>query len=117
MQYVDEIDAESIGHILIRFKNGDIVFSSYVTPQDSPYHDPMDFCNIANAFVPIDNPKIVLGGGDLNGRIGDLARTVSPSNGSYRDNCDEVVNDHGKEIINICQTFSCYVLNNLNIRW
>ena len=114
-EFIEEVNTNATGHIFVRFKNGDTVFSSYITPQDSPFYDPMDFCNVANAFVPINSKRLVLGGGDLNGRFGDLPRTVCPPNGLYRDNCDVVVNDHGKEIINICKTFSCHVINNLDI--
>ena len=115
VEYIEEVNKTTAGHISVRFKNGDMVFSTYIAPQDSPFYDPMDFCNVANSFVPIDNKRLVLGGGDLNGRFGDMPRTVCPTNGIYRDNCDPVVNDHGKEIISICKTFSCHVINNLNV--
>ena len=114
LQFVEDVNTSVPGHISIQFKNGNKVFSTYIAPQDSPFYDPMDFCNVANEFVPIDDKHLVFGGGDLNGRYGDLPRTICPPNGMYRDNCDLIVNDHGKEIINICKTFSCHVINNLN---
>ena len=52
--------------------NRTIVFSSYIASIDSPYHDPLDFSSVANAFVPNSNEIIVIRGGNLNGRLGDL---------------------------------------------
>ena len=76
----------------------------------------MDLCNVANAFVQTDNRRLVLGGSDLSGRICDLPQEVCPANGTYRKNCDLVVNDHGKEIMDICRTFSCHVISNLSMQ-
>ena len=114
MEFVKEVDRSSSDHIIVRLINGTILFSSYVAPVDSPYFDPMDFSYIANAFVPqID--AITFGGGDMNGRVGDLPQSRPPPNGTYRSNCDNQVNEHGKEIMNICNSFGCHVLNNLSI--
>ena len=116
LPFVSEINKDSSGHIRLHFTNGNIVFCSYIAPVDSPYCDPVDFCNVANAFVPTNSKCTIFGGGDLNGRVGDVPQTAPPPNGMYRSNCDTVVNEHGKEIMNICESFSCYVINNLNIR-
>ena len=112
--FVEEIDTSLSDHILVRFTNGNIVFGSYIAPIDSPYCDPSNFSHIANAFVPTDNGKVVFGGGDMNGRVGDLPQQNAPLPGFYRPNCDVTVNDHGNEIMNICKTFGCFVVNNLN---
>ncbi len=111
---VSEVNRDSSDHILLRFSNGNIVFSSYIAPIDSPYCDPTEFSYVANAFVPIDNKCVVFGGGDLNSRVGDLPQTKPPTNFTYTSNCDDYVNEHGKEVMNICNSFSCYVLNNLH---
>ena len=113
-EFVEDVDQSSSDHILIRFTNGTIVFSTYVAPADSPYYDPLDFSNVANAFVPA-RETIIFGGGDLNGRVGDIPRLSPPANGCYRTNCDGHVNEHGREIMNICNSFGCYVVNNLNM--
>ena len=115
MDFVEDVDVSSSDHILVRLNNGTIVFSSYVAPADSPYCDPLDFSNVANAFVPASNEIIIFGGGDLNRRVGDTPQLRAPTNGIYRTNCDDQVNEHGREIMNICNSFGCYVVNNLNI--
>ena len=51
----------------------------------------------------------------MNGRISDLPVTLPLINGSYRHNCDVTTNDHGKEIMNICRSFSCFPVNNLDM--
>ena len=48
----------------------------------------------------------------MNGRVGD--RPANESNGMvYLPNVDVVVNDHGKEILKICRSFKCFIINNL----
>ena len=111
---VTEVNRDSPDHILVRFSNGNIVFSSYIAPIDSPFCDPTDFTYVANAFVPTDNKCLVFGGGDLNSRIGDLPQERPPPNFMYDTNCDDFINEHGKEVMLICNSFSCFVLNNLH---
>ena len=113
--FISEIRKDVTGHIRLKFTNGSVVFSSYIAPLDSPYADPMDFTNVANTFYSSDEGSIIFGGGDLNGRVGDVPQTITPFGGLYRKNCDHVLNEHGREIIRICESFSCYVINNLNI--
>ena len=101
-------------NMVINFKNGDAVFGSYIPPSDSRYFNVTDFSNIANMFVPASLDRIVFGGGDLNGRVGNIKYSI-PEYMDYLPNVDTVVNDHGKEIIKICRTFKTFVLNNLKI--
>ena len=115
MEYVDEVDLSCNGHIIVRMINGNIIFASYIAPVDSPYYDPADFSHVANAFVPVDNKCIVFGGGDMNGRVGNMPQLRPPLNSSYNLNDDNTVNDHGKELMNICNSFESYVINNLSI--
>ena len=115
LPFVSEIHKNIPGHIVVRFLNGQVIFSSYIAPADSPYCDPSEFSHVANAFTPLDNECLVFGGGDLNGRVGDLQISSPPNNGRYRSNCDQIVNGHGKEIVGICRSFSCYIVNNLAI--
>ena len=113
MDFIDTVDKDLSDHIIVRFNNGNVIFSSYIAPIDSPYFDPLDFSHLANAFFPV-RETVVFGGGDLNGRVGNTPNLLPPSNGCYRVNCDDTLNDHGKEIVNICKSFDCYVVNNLN---
>ena len=115
LELVEEVDCTSPDHIHVRLTNGNVIFASYIAPIDSPYCDPSNFSQVANAFVPTDNDKVVFGGGDMNGRVGDLPQQKAPLPGFYRPNCDVAVNDHGSEIIDICNNFGCFVVNNLSI--
>ena len=79
MDFIESVDVNFSDHILVRFNNGNIVFSSYIAPIDSPYFDPLNFSYLANAFVPVNNEAVVFGGGDMNGRVGNMVhieRTV-----------------------------------------
>ena len=49
----------------------------------------------------------------MNGRVGDV-KTKLPVGMVYRANVDSVVNDHGKEILKICKSFKCFIVNNLD---
>ena len=70
------------------------------------------FRNIANEFEPEVKNIVILTGGDINSRIGNLIQ--SPTKHSfYRENPDKQVNSHGKFISEICNSFKCYPLNNL----
>ena len=55
---------------MVMFKDGNVVFGFYEPTVDSPYFERTDFCNIANNFTPIDSDRVVIGGGDINCRIG-----------------------------------------------
>ena len=46
----------------------------------------------------------VVGGGDINSRVGDV--TIKTP--------DQIVNSHGLEVIKICETFKCLILNNMS---
>ena len=116
LPFVSEVQKDLTGHILIHLTNGNKVFGSYIAPLDSPYCDPTEFSHVANAFVPTDDRHIVFGGGDLNGRVGDMPKELPLVNGSYRYNCDRTTNDHGREILNVCRCFSCFPVNNLDTR-
>ena len=115
LPFVSEIKKDAPGHIAITFINGQIIFSSYIAPIDSPYYNPTEFCNVANAFMSSEDNFMVLGGGDLNSRVGDVDTSLTPYSGTYKANCDQIVNGHGTEIMNICRSFSCYVVNNLSL--
>ena len=115
LKHIFRINTDIPENIILYFKNGDTVFGSYIAPCDSPYYSIGDFCNVANMFVPINYDRVVLGGGDMNGRIGDVKYTL-PTNMEYLPNVDNVINDHGKEILKICRSFRCFIVNNLKIQ-
>ena len=112
LKHISSVSIEIPENIVINFKNGDVVFGSYIAPTDSPYYSITDFSKIANMLVPTNHDRVVLGGGDLNGRVGDVKMPL-PNTMKYLRNVDKVVNDHGKEILKICKSFKTYILNNL----
>ena len=113
LRHIKYIDTKIPDNIIVTFKNGDVVFASYIAPCDSPYSNITDFSNVANVFTSMNENCVVLGGGDMNGRVADI-KTKLPAGMVYRPNVDSVMNDHGKEIIKICKSFKCFIVNNLN---
>ena len=103
--HVKDVKMDIPENIRIHFKNGDVIFGSYIAPADSPYYNVMEFSNIANMFMPVDYGCVVFGGGDLNSRVGDCKGQLPKHTMRYLNNIDSVINDHGKEILKISQTF------------
>ena len=100
--------------IVVDLFGGHTIFGNYVVPSSSPYFNDSSLTNIANRFQPKNCKRIVIGGGDLNARVGDIQQRL-PANCSYRKNVDEIVNDSGHTIRSICSTYNCFVVNNMNI--
>ena len=113
-------------HLIPGLEKNLYVVAAYINDITSKYYDPNVFeelsADIAN-FCDLDTPLIITG--DLNSRIaGELDNYVSSSEGDShieasikshlipkRNNCDRILNAHGKKIIEICRTFNCSVLN------
>ena len=112
---VNEVQRDSEDNVTIIWKGGNKTFGSYIPPDNSPYFDPVMFCHLANNFTPIDNEHIVIGGGDINSRIGNKHLHIPFSGSYYNHNVDEVVNSHGREIRKLCRSYNSYVVNNLVI--
>ena len=87
---------------------------TYIVPRDSPYSDEGDFARVANVFSPKNSSTVIIGGGDVNSRVGDLKMKL-PVNCSYRKNVDEVINEYGKLLTSVCQSVKSYVVNNMDI--
>ena len=100
--------------IVVELFGGHTVFGNYVVPSSSPYFNDSSLTNIANRFLPKNSQRVVIGGGDLNARIGDIQQKL-PANCSYRKNVDAVVNDSGHTIRSICSSYNCFVVNNMNL--
>ena len=79
----------------------------------SVYYKDKYFHAIPTFLSPIDNLRVFLGEGDMNGRAGDKMKMPSEVNGFYRPNSDTFVNSHGILLRNICQSSNCCLLNNL----
>ena len=115
-KHVKRSDISVPENIIVTFKNGDVIFGSYVPPSDSPYHNITDISAVANMFVPKDHDHVVFGGGDLNGRVGDVKMNAPSKNIKYLPNVDTIVNDCGKEILKMCRSFRCFIVNNLQFQ-
>ena len=100
--------------IVVEFAGGHKIFGCYIVPRDSPYSNEGDFAKIANMFSPKNCSSVIIGGGDVNSRVGDLKMRL-PGNCSYRKNVDEVINEYGKILSSVCQSERCFVVNNMDI--
>ena len=78
---------------------------------DSQFYTHSDFAQICNVIQNVDRNNILIGGGDLNARVADVK--LQWKNYIYRVNPDPVINLHGLELLKICKSFKCYILNNL----
>ena len=68
-------------------------------------------------FMPVDYDRVVLGGGDLNSRVGDNKVQLVEQKMRYLNNIDSVfLNDDGKDNLKICRTFRCFIVNNLKFK-
>ena len=114
LHLIRKVHIDTSEMIVLDLVGGHKIFSNYIVPVDSPYSDITAFSNIANVFTPTNSDSVVIGGGDLNARVGDIKQKI-PSNCSYRLNPDKQVNEHGKTLLSICSSFKCYVLNNMDI--
>lgn len=113
LQYIENVSRNEEGIITIFFKNGSVIFGSYIPPSDSPYFDPADFSKLANKFTPIGNEQTVIGGGDINCRVGNGRLNLPEPGALYKHNVDEVINSHGRMLRKLCYSFKCFIVNNL----
>ena len=89
------------GIITIECKGGHNIFGMYITPVDSPYGDETGLTYIVNSFTPINSNSIIIGGGDLNARVGDVTLKFPYTNCHYRKNVDVTVNEYGNILIGL----------------
>ena len=115
MKFVNKVYHEYESHILVLLKGGHRIFGSYVPPSDSPYYSDKYFNYLSSFLTPADSTFSVMGGGDLNSRVGVVSH-LPPINGSYyRRNPDETINSHGRMLKKICKVYNFYIINNLTI--
>ena len=100
--------------IIVEMFGGHRVFGNYIVPSTSPYFDEEAFTNVANRFSPKNSNYVVIGGGDINARVGDVQQKLPPTC-SYRKNVDSVVNESGRTLRSICLSYNCFIVNNMNI--
>ena len=114
LPYVRKVYRDTREMIIVEFSGGHKIFGCYIVPRDSPYSDEGDFARVANVFSPKNSSTVIIGGGDVNSRVGDLKMKL-PVNCSYRKNVDEVTNEYGKLLTSVCQSVKSYVVNNMDI--
>ena len=115
MQYVTKVDREVPDNIIVTIHGGNTIFGLYIPPSDSIYYSDTCFTSIPNIFHNVDGSHVVIGGGDLNSRVGNVTQTLPLMGATYRSNIDKVVNTHGKLLKKICNSYKCYIVNNLNV--
>ena len=111
---ITEVNKNISETIVIQFVGGHRVFGNYIVPMSSPYFVDGMFSCVANQFCPKNVKWVVIGGGDLNARVGDIKQKL-PSYCSYRQNEDECVNESGITLRSICASYNCFVINNMSI--
>ena len=91
MQYVTKINRDIPDCIKVIFHGGHEIFGSYIPPSDSLYFSETCFAHIPNFFSKkkSKSSSIVIGGGDLNSRVGDLKQCVPLLSAKYRPNIDQ----------------------------
>ena len=98
--------------ITIYLSDGYIILGIYIPPYSSPYFkDHIDYME-TTIICAKENDNGLIICGDLNSRMGKLG---SINDHSYDDNPDNVINQHGKEMLQIVQSESIIPLNLLNI--
>ena len=115
LQYVTEVSTDAVETIVVTFRGGHKIFGSYIPPVDSIYYDDTSFTSIPNIFRHDDQRHVIIGGGDLNSRVGDVKQKLPVLDAKYRPNVDTHVNTHGRSLKRICNSFNCFILNNLDI--
>lgn len=88
-----------------------IVFGAcYIAPPDSAFFDPAAFSNIQENCVGGQDVLIL---GDLNARLGDLSSYAARHLYSHTANPDPHVNSNGRQLGNLCKSYSMVPVNHL----
>ena len=104
VQYVSQVDKSQNDMICLTLQGNHRVTSNYIPPLDSIYFKDELFTSLANEFHPVRHDRIIIGGGDINCRIGNLS-TKPTRTSVYRDNPDTETNSHGRFFVNICKSY------------
>ena len=92
----------------------DILFlGCYITPKDSPYYDAAIYGYIQSVFKR-DTSKIVYVIGDLNSRVGKPTDACFDEDILVYRGCEDIiVNENGKNLMDVCRETNTAVVNNL----
>ena len=112
-EFIEHVDKTThTNHIVITLKGGHRIFGSYIPPSESIYFSEEYLWDLPFFFTPKDSNKIILGGGDLNSRMGDLRNKNSCV---YNENPDSELNSNGRTLKQICNKYDIHTLNNLSV--
>lgn len=115
IDYVKEIDTGTEGQIWLElscypdYKFGGV----YIPPKDSPYYEPSMFGALLANIMQRSRVVIM---GDLNSRVGVPYLTdLGDKPYQYNETRDFVVNDNGKQLLDICKNSEMLIANHLVI--
>ena len=110
MKYVESYDKNFNDAIIVYLSQNTVICGFYVPPDNSKYFDnQMDILETMSVY-DTENPRKVVICGDLNARTG----TLSHLHGyQYQENPDTETNQHGRTLIDICQSNQLVPLNML----
>ena len=114
-KFIRKIDKSQNDMIILTLVGGHRISCNYIPPSDSPYYRDDMFATLANEFEPEEKEMVILTGGDLNSRIGNLVNKPT-SNSEYRNNPDNTTNSNGRFLADICKSFKCFPLNNMTYK-
>ena len=114
-KFIKKIDKSQNDIIKVTLVGGHRISCNYIPPADSRYYKDDMFASLANEFEPAEKDLVIFTGGDLNSRIGNLVKKPIP-NSDYRCNPDDTINSNGRFLADICHTFKCFPLNNMNYK-
>ena len=104
MQHVTKVNCDNPDNIIISLHGRHTIFGSYIPPSDSIYYSDLSFTIIPNIFFNNENAHVIIWGGDLNSRVGNITQTLPMLRAHYRPNVDASVNAHGKLLRRICSS-------------
>ena len=97
----------------------------YIPPENSKYFSPQNFADLENDIVQYRSKGDIILSGDFNYRTGKY-NDHTPVSGDHfiasddskesfippiRNNCDNVLNNHGKTLLEFCKKFDFRILN------
>ena len=113
VKFITRVDVGTEGQVWVEFScyPGFIFGGIYIPPNDSPYYHPSLFGSV-EAYVNEHSKVVALG--DYNSRVGSPCLCDSNSEQyEYAGIVDEVVNENGKQLINLCRSSGAVVGNHL----
>ena len=101
------------------------IYVPSISPHDSPYFDPELFSNIETDIALFHRKGLIVLARDFNARTGKENDFITDESGTFipgeeippppnltkRQNFDNIVNDHGKQLLDLCKTCDLRILN------